>query len=62
MAKAKYCICCGKKGIRWPKYRPVVCAMRCAAWRWMADDRPALYCSLCGGFSERCGCEEEGGE
>ena len=49
MGKAKYCACCGKRGVRWPKYRPQVCTMRCAANRWIADDSPSSpYCMRCG--------------
>ncbi len=68
MAKAAtHCICCGKKGVRWPKWRPQVCAMRCAANRWLADDRPPLYCWQCSEPPECCGCpthpddDDEGG-
>ena len=49
MAKAKHCICCGKKGVRWPKFAPQVCSMKCPAEYWLSHtDGEKNHCAKCG--------------
>jgi len=45
-----YCVGCGKAGVRWPKFAPEVCSMKCAAWRFvsMPDESEGKRCPDCG--------------
>lgn len=45
---ATYCICCGKKGVRWPKLRPMVCSMKCPAKYWLYHCDQPNNCPKCG--------------
>lgn len=66
----KYCISCGvQKRLRWPKYDPECCAMRCAANQYMMYRSVApfegAFCPDCGDTETDCAglCDGvEGGE
>jgi hypothetical protein len=45
---ATHCICCGKKGVRWPKLHPTVCSMRCPAEYWLLHCEQPNHCGECG--------------
>ncbi len=59
--KGKYCRSCGKKKkLTWPKGKPQVCTMRCAAWQLLtyADtgDVECAHCTYCGDVMMDCTC------
>jgi len=57
---ATYCICCGRAGVKWPKYMPEVCSQKCAAWSGLglasASGPGERYCPSCGKWNCPVGC------
>ena len=51
-----YCTSCGKAGVKWPKYAPEVCSMRCAANRftYLPETSEAKLCRHCGKHDGFC--------
>ena len=45
---ATHCICCGKKSVRWPKFAPLVCSMKCPAEYWLFHCHEFNHCGECG--------------